>query len=58
VLILTIHSGWRFFVEIGLVFLLTAAPTIEVRRSIPTGIDAAPLDRVGNVVEGGEALAD
>jgi len=40
------------------VFLLTAAPTTDVRRSIPAGSDATPLDGVGTVVEGGDALAD
>jgi hypothetical protein len=55
---LTTRSEWRLFVRICLVFLLSAAPTTDGRRSIPAGTDAAPLDGVGSVVDGGEALAD
>jgi hypothetical protein len=58
VLTLTTRRDWIFFVRIGLVFLLTAAPTTDARRSIPAGLDAAPLDGVGSVVEGGDSLAD
>jgi hypothetical protein len=54
---LTTRSDWIFFVRIGLIFLLSAAPT-PVRHSIPAGIDAAPRDGVVSVVEGGESLAD
>jgi hypothetical protein len=55
---LTTRSDWIFFVRIGLVFLLSAAPTTDIRRSVPASIDAAPLDGVGSVVEGGDSLAD
>jgi hypothetical protein len=52
---MTTRSEWTFFLRIGLVFLLSAAPTTGVGRSIPARIDAAPLDRAGSVVEGGVA---
>jgi hypothetical protein len=53
-----VDSRLKSLLRIGLVFLLSAAPTTDVRRSIPAGIDAAPLDRLGSVVEGGDSLAD
>jgi hypothetical protein len=55
---LTTRSDWKFFVRIGVMFLLTAAPTTDARRAIPAGGDAAPLDGVRSVVEGGDSLAD